>query len=151
MFHVVIRIWAIASSVLGSRLPYLRHVPMSFSQLSLRRFGFTGFLTVRQLQAERYRSIPKADANQPVGGLYVALRIRLEPPSFRRTNRRQEWTLPPSQVRRCWVAGSPVVYIGKADATKAGNSLNKRVSRYLRAASRHRGGYLRGSSPTGRI
>ncbi len=114
---------------------------MSFTRISLRRAGFTGFMTVSELQAEHYRSVPKVDVRGLVGGVYIALRIGEEPAIFRRANRRPEWTLAVSDIQRCWVPGSPVVYLGKADATEAGNSLRKRVSRYLRAASGHRGGY----------
>ena len=66
----------------------------------------------------------------------MAFRTGTGPPRFRRVNPAGTWrgdpTLPLAELRRRWVEGSRVVYIGKADLTDSGNSLRKRVSAYLR-------------------
>jgi hypothetical protein len=113
---------------------------MSFTSLSLRRRGFGGFLTVADLQAGHYRAVPERSDGDWLGGVYMALCVPTIAPHFKRTNRRDEWTLPLPALRGRWVSASPVVYIGKADATDAGNCLRKRVSRYLRASTSHTGG-----------
>jgi hypothetical protein len=109
-------------------------MPMTFTYLSLRRWGFEGFVTIAQLQADHCRDVPVR------AGVYIALCEVTPMPRFSRSSRRPEWTLPLSTLRSRWVPDSPVVYIGKADATEAGSSLRKRVSRYLRAATSHTGG-----------
>ena len=48
-------------------------VPVTFTRLSLRRLGFVGFMTVRDLLDEHRRSVPRLNADGPVGGVYVAL------------------------------------------------------------------------------
>lgn len=113
---------------------------MSFTPLSLRRRGFDGYITVADLRADHYRAVPDYRDGAWLGGVYIAIGDPTTTPRFRRANRREEWTLPLAELRERWVAGSPVVYIGKADATDAGNCLRKRVSRYLRASTSHTGG-----------
>ncbi len=114
-------------------------MPMSFTPLSLRRHGFDGFVPVADLRADHYRAVPDRDGEW-LGGVYIALCVPTAAPRFKRSNRRDEWTLPLADLRERWVAASPVVYIGKADATDAGNCLRKRVTRYLRASTSHTGG-----------
>lgn len=110
-------------------------MPTSFTALSLRRYGFVGFETVADLRDDHYRAVP-----QGAGGIYVAVCAQTAMPLFKQRSRRVEWTLPVRDLRARWVPASTIVYIGKADATEAGNSLRTRVSRYLRASSSHSGG-----------
>jgi hypothetical protein len=115
-------------------------MPLSFTRLSLRRLGFDGFVTVTDLRADHYRAVPERQGNAWLGGVYIALSPPSDRPRLMRASRREERTLPLAALREHWVPDSPVVYIGKADATDAGNSLRKRVSRYLRASTSHTGG-----------
>ncbi len=119
---------------------------VEFTREGLERLHFDGFVPIRDLRAIPTRQwlIPATE-----GGLYLAFRQATGPPGFRRTNQAGTWrgdpTLPLAELRRRWVQGSPVVYIGKADLTDRGNSLRKRVSAYLRfgagSNARHSGGY----------
>lgn len=102
--------------------------------------GFEGFLSVAELRANPYRAIPERGDGRRLGGVYVARCDPTETPRFERSNRRDEWTLPVAALRARRIAPSPGAYIGKADATEAGNCLRKRVSRYLRASSSHPAG-----------
>lgn len=97
-------------------------------------------MSVAELSAEHSRSVPERQDRQWIGGVYIAIREVVEPPRFKRANRRAEWTLPVSMLSKRWVPDSHIIYIGKADATEAGNNLRTRVSRYVRAASSHTGG-----------
>jgi hypothetical protein len=115
-------------------------MPMSFTHLSLRRRGFDGFVSVADLRADHCRAVPERGDGRSLGGVYVALCLPTSAPRFKRSNRREEWTLPLAALRERWVGASPVVYIGKAHATDRGNSIRKRLSRYLRASTSHTGG-----------
>jgi hypothetical protein len=93
----------------------------------LRTGGFEGFIPIHCLRAERAASIPDAP------GLYVVhfrrpvRSVRFVYPSPAGHYEGRDPTVSIEELKQHWVAGSPVVYIGKARATLRG-----RVSCYLR-------------------
>jgi hypothetical protein len=124
---------------------------ISFDRDGLDRSGFDGFVPVQQLREERYASVPRKIEGQFVGGIYLAWRGTIEPPAFLARNPggpyRRNPTLPIDELLDRWVPGSRVIYIGKADATAAGNCLRTRVRAYLRYGAGHRIGH-EGGFPT---
>ncbi len=122
--------------------------PGTFSRTDLERLGFVGFVRVKELRGQH----PYAEAvPKDAAGVYVAYHANDRPPSFLRVNPCGQWrgdlTLPLADLRRCWIPGSRVVYVGKAErpTPTSTNSLRRRVSAYLRFGSgsnaRHAGGY----------
>jgi hypothetical protein len=132
------------SSLNGTQVVATLAVSMaiSFDRDGLERSGFVGFVPVRQLREECYASVPRKIEGQFVGGIYLAWRDTSEPPRFLARNPggpyRRDPTLPIAELKDRWVPGSQVIYIGKADATPAGNCLRTRVRAYLRYGASHR-------------
>lgn len=122
--------------------------PGDFSRANLERLGFVGFVPVKTLRAQRPCAV---DLPKDAAGVYIAYRESDRPVSFLRASPAGQWrgdpTLPLAELRRRWVALSPIVYIGKADrpSPNSTNSLRTRVSAYLRfgagSNARHSGGY----------
>ena len=122
--------------------------PGDFSRADLERLGFVGFASVKELRGQHpYAVAVPKDAV----GVYIAYRESDWSVSFRRVSPagqgRGGLTLPLADLRRRWIPGSRVVYIGKAEqpTPTSKNSLRKRVSAYLRFGAgwnaRHSGGY----------
>jgi hypothetical protein len=126
-------------------------VTSSFDRTGLEASGFVGFVPVSQLREERYASVPRKIDGRFVGGIYLAWRGTIVPPHFLARNPggpyRRDPTLPIDELEDRWVPGSQVIYIGKTDATPAGNCLHKRVRAYLRYGAGHRIGH-EGGFPT---
>jgi hypothetical protein len=122
--------------------------PLGFDRPDLERFGFVGFVPVATLR--EMRPMAAVIPNDAVG-VYLAYRAATQPVSFRRANPAGTWagdpTLPIAHLRARWVAGSRVVYIGKAarPSPSSRNSLRSRIRTYIRfgagSNARHRGGY----------
>jgi hypothetical protein len=137
-------VWAHASDD-PSGIGTLTSMPAEFTREGLERLGVLGFVPVHALREQMalMRAIPRDE-----GGVYLAFRDSAGPPRFRRVNPAGTWrgdpTLPLEELRRRWVDGSPIVYVGKADLTPSTN-LRKRISAYLQfgagSNARHSGGY----------
>lgn len=97
---------------------------------SLRDAGFQGGLTVRELQDTRCRDLP---AQQ---GVYVIVRDRSTPPSFLPISvggffKGKNPTVSLAELEGKWVAGTPVVYIGKAGGDTSSATLKSRLWQYM--------------------
>lgn len=107
-----------------------RALPTAWSRAGLEEIGFDGFVT--------FAEIPTADI-PPRPGIYVVLRTATTPPTILAQSVARAGTVySVDDLEGRWVADTPVVYIGKADA-KAGG-LRTRLRQYARRGSSHKGG-----------
>jgi hypothetical protein len=95
-----------------------------FSVEALRARGFSGFISVAELRASGCRQVP----SQP--GVYLALRVLEDDPAWLDANpggrfKQRNPTVPITTLAANWVAGTPVLYIGKAD------NLQERLRKYI--------------------
>lgn len=98
---------------------------------NIRAAGFTGFVTVANLQATNCAEVPREQ------GVYMLLYPSTDTPAFLEINPtravisragvRREPTVPISILEGQWIIASPVIYIGKA-----GTTLQKRLSKYMK-------------------
>lgn len=97
---------------------------------ALEDVGFAGFVP--------FFEVPTADIpTQP--GIYVVLRTATTAPELLElTHARAGSAYAVEDLERKWVNGSPVLYIGKADAK--GGGLRRRLRQYARKGSSHQGG-----------
>ena len=98
---------------------------------SIREAGFEGFQTLPESWAAKLKQVPEAP------GVYVVFRESLEPPSFLRKSRAgpykgQDPTVPVEELKRHWVPGARVLYIGKAGGTGIQRGLHSRLREYAR-------------------
>jgi hypothetical protein len=116
---------------------------MTFSRIDgLRRCGFRGFVSISALQTSRCSELP----NMPgiclvVTALHTSPHFLLESVAghFKGTNP----TVPVSCLETKWVAGSLVLYIGKAGPGKTA-TFKSRVRSYLRFGRGRRAGHSGG-------
>lgn len=100
-----------------------------FDRPVLESVGFAGFVPLITLDP---------DAVPPNPGVYCVVRPSDEPPSFLAANpaghfKARDPSVAPDRLESKWVAGTPVVYIGKASARKnRGAALRKRLDEYKR-------------------
>lgn len=97
---------------------------------SLRPAGFQGGLNIRELQDTRCRHLPSQQ------GVYVIVRERPTPPSFLPISvggffKGKNQTVSLAELEGKWVAGTPVVYIGKAGGGTSSATLKKRLWQYM--------------------
>lgn len=105
-------------------------LPASWDRTGLEGVGFTGFVT--------FGEIPDSDIPRRPG-IYVVLRIAVAAPEILESTVARSGSLYPlDDLRGRWIVGTPVLYIGKADA-KAGG-LRTRLRQYARRGSSHQGG-----------
>jgi hypothetical protein len=104
-------------------------LPGSWDRAGLEAVGFSGFVPFAAL----------AGAGVPTGrGIYVVLRTAITPPVLLElTTARAGSAYPLADLEARWVAGTPVVYIGKAEPV---GGLRKRLGQYARRGSSHTGG-----------
>ncbi|GED40637.1 hypothetical protein F6W69_18880 [Microbacterium oxydans] len=105
-------------------------LPEAWDRVSLAAVGFEGFVRFGDLAGA---SVPRE------AGIYVALRTAITPPDMLELTRaRAGSAYPLDDLAARWVPGTPVVYIGKAEAKVGG--LRKRLGQYARKGSSHQGG-----------
>ena len=95
----------------------------------LQHIGFTGFKTVHELWAD-YSCIPDAP------GVYLVLTPKQDP-IFLTTGvggffKGKDPNVDEAVLKREWVSGAQVIYIGKAGGPSSGATLKKRLKQYLR-------------------
>ena len=100
------------------------------SVTGLRRQGFKGFTTVKDLRLAVQTIVPDAP------GVYLFLRIRVSPPVFLETGtggffKGKDPNVPLARLDSEWVEGALVVYVGQAGSRSKG-TLRRRVDRMLR-------------------
>lgn len=98
---------------------------VEFTRQGLEAVGFAGFEAVATLRGRRCSGVPGGP------GVYAVLTPGEEPPDFLESSRGGHFkgkdpTVPISTLAANWVAGTPVLYIGKAD------SLIERIDQLLR-------------------
>lgn len=104
---------------------------MAFGSIAdLRSAGFVGFSSVRELTATRLSAVPE------LPGVYVVMREAAGPPVFLAASpaghfKGRDPSLPTQELEHAWVAGSPVVYIGKAGGTGTDATLRERLRCFL--------------------
>lgn len=105
-------------------------LPASWDRASLEAVGFKGFVTFGDLASSE---VPRE------AGIYIVLRTALTPPEILKVTRaRAGSAYPLDDLEARWVPGTPVMYIGKAEAKVGG--LRKRLGQYARKGSSHQGG-----------
>ena len=104
---------------------------MDFSRHGLEVFGFTGFMRVADLKKPGgCNVIPKQM------GVYVVVRENAIAPTFLERSiaghfKGKDPTLPVEELRRNWVNGACVVYIGKAGGPAEDSTLRSRLKQYM--------------------
>lgn len=105
-------------------------LPASWDRTSLEAVGFEGFVSFGDLASA---GVPRE------AGIYVVLRTATTTPELLELTRaRAGSAYPLDDLIGRWVAGTPVVYIGKAEAKVGG--LRKRLGQFARKGSSHQGG-----------
>lgn len=105
-------------------------LPAAWTREGLEGVGFAGFVT--------FAEIPVADI-PPWPGIYVVLRAASTPPAILEVSvARAGSVYAVDDLQGRWITGTPVVYIGKADAKSGG--LRTRLRQYARRGSSHKGG-----------
>ena len=112
---------------------------MGSRRADLEGLGFVGFVPFNEL--------PTADVPRE-HGVYVVLRVAKTPPSFRATSiagwfKGRDPTVAEDTLRRAWVEGEDIIYIGKA-AGKEPRGLRKRLDEYRRFGAGQRAGHQGG-------
>jgi hypothetical protein len=82
-----------------------------------RRKGFEGFVSAKRLREQGANDAP------PAPGVYVVLREESGPPKFLDASRggwfkERDPSVDIAALERKWIAGEPLLYIGKADQVK---------------------------------
>lgn len=105
-------------------------LPASWDRAGLEEAGFAGFVAFAELNTA---SVPRSP------GIYLVLRTASTPPHLLEVTRaRAGAAYPLEDLSARWIEGTPVVYIGKAEA-KAGG-LRKRLGQFARKGASHQGG-----------
>lgn len=112
-------------------------LPASFSRADLTACGFVGWKTWDQLRRSDYSTIPQAPA------AYVVYRPADAEPTFLDDNpgyrfKQQDPTVAKGVLQASWVAGSHVIYIGKANEAK------KRLKQFSRFGAGEKDGHWGG-------
>lgn len=105
-------------------------MPAAWDRASLEAVGFVGFVPFADL----------AVAGVPTeAGIYVVLRpASTSPELLELTRARAGSAYPLDDLAPRWVPGTPVMYIGKAEAKVGG--LRKRLGQFARKGASHKGG-----------
>ncbi len=104
---------------------------MDFSRQGLEASGFTGFVKVSNLKNPGgCNVIPKQM------GVYVIVREDIATPAFLERSiggffKGKDPTLPIEELKRNWISGAYVVYIGKAGGLASGATLCSRLKQYM--------------------
>jgi hypothetical protein len=98
---------------------------------SFRRAGFSGFVTVNELQRTKAEAAPEAR------GVYMILRTDTEPPVFLERSpagrfKDKDPTVSVAELTSNWVEGTLVLYIGRAGSSDSKVTLRSRLRTYLR-------------------
>lgn len=105
-------------------------MPAVWDRASLEAVGFVGFVRFADLAAAR---VPTE------AGIYVVLRpAATSPELLELTRARAGSAYPLDDLAARWVSGTPVLYIGKAEAKVGG--LRKRLGQFARKGASHQGG-----------
>mgnify|MGYP001983584976 FL=1 len=105
-------------------------MPAVWDRASLEAVGFVGFVRFADLAAAR---VPTE------AGIYVVLRPAATSPELLELMRaRAGSAYPLDDLATRWVSGTPVLYIGKAEAKVGG--LRKRLGQFARKGASHQGG-----------
>jgi hypothetical protein len=111
--------------------------PSPLKQQDLRKAGFRGLVSFRELREGQIESVPKT------GGVYVVLRESDDSPIYLEQSvggwfKEQDPTVAVSALKEKWITGAHVIYIGKGD------DLRRRLREFMNfGAGRpigHRGG-----------
>lgn len=103
----------------------------------LRTAGFEGFESIAELRASSLAEVPTA------AGVYLVLRPAKSNPMFLEKSpagwlKGRNPGVPVEELRRRWVRGTPVLYIGKAGGVGMKATLRGRLGAYLRHGAGHR-------------
>lgn len=104
---------------------------MDFSRPALEAYGFTGFSTIAALSAYGgCGEIPKQM------GVYAVTRASSDEPAFLEQStgghfKGNDPTLPVEELKRNWIIGAFVVYIGKAGGSGIDATLRSRLKLYM--------------------
>lgn len=90
---------------------------MKFNREGLIKAGFEGFLTIQALRDGHINRVPAG------GGVYVVLRESKTAPTFLKNStggwfKEKDPSVTENVLRARWVAGTPVIYIGKGEGAK---------------------------------
>ena len=93
--------------------------------------AFFGFVTIEKLRKDRLCQVPEKV------GVYLVLRTEAAPPVFLEVSpaghfKGKDPTAPASMLCANWVAGTPVLYIGKAGGPKNKATLRSRLDQYIK-------------------
>lgn len=113
----------------------VRPTPLSRATLTAR--GFVGFVPFAELP---HSAVPTAE------GVYVVLRPAASPPAFLERSPAggragRDPSAPTADLRRAWVPGADIVYIGKAAGRRG---LNQRLNAYRRQGEGRNAGHSGG-------
>ncbi len=91
----------------------------------LKKLGFSGFEKVKSLMMSDFSQVPSQ------GGIYAIVREKAEAPDFNKTGtgghfKQKDPNVSIAELKKNWVDGSEVIYIGKA------TSLRNRLNQYMR-------------------
>ena len=104
--------------------------PTTWDRPGLEAVGFAGFVPLSALPAAGVPTTP---------GIYIVLRTATTPVELlEQTTARAGTPYTLADLQQRWIEGTPVVYIGKAEAARGG--LRKRLGQYARRGSSHQGG-----------
>lgn len=96
----------------------------------LARRGFSGFVSIKELRAQRLQQAP----SHP--GVYAVVRKSNTPPTFlsRSTGghfKGKDPTVSTQRLEAAWISNSQILYMGKAGYTDKGPSIRQRLKQYL--------------------
>lgn len=117
---------------------------MTFSSVhEIASAGFVGFQTVADLRSSPLGSVPE----EP--GVYVILRPATSPPEFLEQSpagwfKGRDPSVPVERLRKSWVPGTPVLYMGKAGGRQTKTGLRTRLRAYLRHGAGRRAAHWGG-------
>jgi len=100
---------------------------------NLRRAGFTGFISIRELRESKLERVPGDPGDI---GVYLVLRVQEGIPAFIEKStgghfKGRDPNVPRDILSSHWVEDTPVVYIGKAGAPGKSATLRSRLRQYL--------------------
>jgi hypothetical protein len=100
---------------------------------TLRREGFCGFLTVRELRQTKLACVPNGSSDI---GVYIVVRPETAIPKFLQKStggffKGRDPTVSIEELETHWVSHSPILYVGKAGSPGKKRTLRTRLREYL--------------------